>query len=178
MKWFLFYSSACLYSIFSVFYFVLHLFWVVCTLVTKCFFFFFYLALQVTHADFKKAKDKVMFKKKEGVPEGLYMWSIFINYPGLLSLLRSVSVLWKDVCILLRSVMGLNYHEDLISTMVTIELSLIFKNWEKNFFILVDTVHAFSAYYYYDDDDDASLRRNCPIQSSYFNRIKLLTTAC
>lgn len=29
--------------------------------------------LQVTHADFKKAKDKVMFKKKEGVPEGLYM---------------------------------------------------------------------------------------------------------
>lgn len=28
---------------------------------------------QVTHADFKKAKDKVMFKKKEGVPEGLYM---------------------------------------------------------------------------------------------------------
>lgn len=29
--------------------------------------------VQVTHADFKKAKDKVMFKKKEGVPEGLYM---------------------------------------------------------------------------------------------------------
>lgn len=29
---------------------------------------------QVTHADFKKAKEKVMFKKKEGVPEGLYMW--------------------------------------------------------------------------------------------------------
>lgn len=29
--------------------------------------------LQVTHADFKKAKEKVMFKKKEGVPEGLYM---------------------------------------------------------------------------------------------------------
>lgn len=28
---------------------------------------------QVTHADFKKAKEKVMFKKKEGVPEGLYM---------------------------------------------------------------------------------------------------------
>jgi hypothetical protein len=28
---------------------------------------------QVTHPDFKKAKDKVMFKKKEGVPEGLYM---------------------------------------------------------------------------------------------------------
>ncbi|CAL5353756.1 unnamed protein product [Camellia sinensis] len=27
----------------------------------------------VTHSDFKKAKDKVMFKKKEGVPEGLYM---------------------------------------------------------------------------------------------------------
>ncbi|RWV97658.1 hypothetical protein GW17_00039542 [Ensete ventricosum] len=27
----------------------------------------------VTHADFKKAKEKVMFKKKEGVPEGLYM---------------------------------------------------------------------------------------------------------
>jgi len=23
--------------------------------------------------DFKKAKEKVMFKKKEGVPEGLYM---------------------------------------------------------------------------------------------------------
>jgi len=31
------------------------------------------LVFQVTHADFKKAKDKVMFKKKEGVPEGLYM---------------------------------------------------------------------------------------------------------
>ena len=28
----------------------------------------------MTHADFKKAKEKVMFKKKEGVPEGLYMW--------------------------------------------------------------------------------------------------------
>ncbi|KDO65845.1 hypothetical protein CISIN_1g0115532mg, partial [Citrus sinensis] len=27
----------------------------------------------VTHTDFKKAKEKVMFKKKEGVPEGLYM---------------------------------------------------------------------------------------------------------
>ncbi|KAL6209893.1 hypothetical protein ACLB2K_020832 [Fragaria x ananassa] len=27
----------------------------------------------VTHPDFKKAKEKVMFKKKEGVPEGLYM---------------------------------------------------------------------------------------------------------
>jgi len=25
------------------------------------------------HADLKKAKEKVMFKKKEGVPEGLYM---------------------------------------------------------------------------------------------------------
>lgn len=32
-----------------------------------------YHIIQVTHADFKKAKDKVMFKKKEGVPEGLYM---------------------------------------------------------------------------------------------------------
>jgi len=32
-----------------------------------------YFSHQVTHADFKKAKDKVMFKKKEGVPEGLYM---------------------------------------------------------------------------------------------------------
>ncbi|KAK9067506.1 hypothetical protein SSX86_011617 [Deinandra increscens subsp. villosa] len=29
--------------------------------------------MKVTHADFKKAKDKVMFKKKEGVPEGLYI---------------------------------------------------------------------------------------------------------
>lgn len=28
---------------------------------------------QVTQADFKKAKEKVMYKKKEGVPEGLYM---------------------------------------------------------------------------------------------------------
>ena len=34
---------------------------------------FFNCALQVTHPDFKKAKEKVMFKKKEGVPEGLYM---------------------------------------------------------------------------------------------------------
>ncbi|KAI3994462.1 hypothetical protein MKX01_012719 [Papaver californicum] len=29
--------------------------------------------MKVTHPDFKKAKDKVMYKKKEGVPEGLYM---------------------------------------------------------------------------------------------------------
>ncbi|THU72452.1 hypothetical protein C4D60_Mb04t12280 [Musa balbisiana] len=29
--------------------------------------------MKVTHADFKKAKEKVMFKKKEGVPKGLYM---------------------------------------------------------------------------------------------------------
>ncbi|TYG46545.1 hypothetical protein ES288_D11G264400v1 [Gossypium darwinii] len=29
--------------------------------------------MKVTHADFQKAKEKVMFKKKEGVPEGLYM---------------------------------------------------------------------------------------------------------
>ncbi|OAY32752.1 26S proteasome regulatory subunit 4 homolog A [Manihot esculenta] len=29
--------------------------------------------MKVTHGDFKKAKEKVMFKKKEGVPEGLYM---------------------------------------------------------------------------------------------------------
>jgi 26S proteasome regulatory subunit T2 len=27
----------------------------------------------VTQADFKKAKEKVLYKKKEGVPEGLYM---------------------------------------------------------------------------------------------------------
>ncbi|KAI3425881.1 hypothetical protein D9Q98_007854 [Chlorella vulgaris] len=27
----------------------------------------------VTHEDFKKAKEKVLYKKKEGVPEGLYM---------------------------------------------------------------------------------------------------------
>lgn len=29
--------------------------------------------MKVTQIDFKKAKEKVMFKKKEGVPEGLYM---------------------------------------------------------------------------------------------------------
>ncbi|GLU03782.1 hypothetical protein SLE2022_209640 [Rubroshorea leprosula] len=29
--------------------------------------------MKVTHANFKKAKEKVMFKKKEGVLEGLYM---------------------------------------------------------------------------------------------------------
>ncbi|KAI3996373.1 hypothetical protein MKX01_026841 [Papaver californicum] len=29
--------------------------------------------MKVTHSDFKKAKEKVMYKKKEGVPEGLYM---------------------------------------------------------------------------------------------------------
>ena len=27
----------------------------------------------VTQEDFKKAKEKVLYKKKEGVPEGLYM---------------------------------------------------------------------------------------------------------
>jgi hypothetical protein len=31
------------------------------------------MSLQVNQADFKKAKEKVMYKKKEGVPEGLYM---------------------------------------------------------------------------------------------------------
>ena len=29
--------------------------------------------MRVTHADFKKAKEKVLYKKKEGVPEGLCM---------------------------------------------------------------------------------------------------------
>eukprot|EP00899_Mesostigma_viride_P016608 jgi/Mesvir1/24949/Mv16923-RA.1 len=29
--------------------------------------------MKVTQADFKKAKEKVMYKKKEGVPEGLYL---------------------------------------------------------------------------------------------------------
>jgi len=29
--------------------------------------------MKVTHADFKKAKEKVLFKKKEGVPEQLYL---------------------------------------------------------------------------------------------------------
>merc|ERR1711959_464669 len=29
--------------------------------------------MKVTHADFKKAKEKVLYKKREGVPEGLYM---------------------------------------------------------------------------------------------------------
>ena len=29
--------------------------------------------MRVTHEDFKKAKEKVLYKKKESVPEGLYM---------------------------------------------------------------------------------------------------------
>lgn len=29
--------------------------------------------MRVTHADFKKAKEKVLYKKQQGVPEGLYM---------------------------------------------------------------------------------------------------------
>lgn len=29
--------------------------------------------MKVVHADFKKAKDKVMYQKKEGVPAGLYL---------------------------------------------------------------------------------------------------------
>lgn len=29
--------------------------------------------MKVTHIDFKKAKEKVLYKKKEGVPEGMYM---------------------------------------------------------------------------------------------------------
>merc|ERR1719230_2390036 len=29
--------------------------------------------MKVTQADFRKAKEKIMYKKKEGVPEGLYM---------------------------------------------------------------------------------------------------------
>ncbi|CAL9145249.1 unnamed protein product [Musa hybrid cultivar] len=29
--------------------------------------------MKLTHADFKKAKEKVTFKKKEGVPKGLYV---------------------------------------------------------------------------------------------------------
>lgn len=37
--------------------------------------------MKVTHAHFKKAKEKVMFKKKEGVPEGLYMWRYPYSLP-------------------------------------------------------------------------------------------------
>lgn len=29
--------------------------------------------MRVTHEDFKKAKEKVLYKKKDNVPEGLYM---------------------------------------------------------------------------------------------------------
>lgn len=29
--------------------------------------------MQVTHADFSKAKEKVLYKKKEGIPEGMFM---------------------------------------------------------------------------------------------------------
>ena len=29
--------------------------------------------MKVSHAEFKKARDYVMFKKKEGAPEGLYL---------------------------------------------------------------------------------------------------------
>jgi 26S proteasome regulatory subunit T2 len=29
--------------------------------------------MRVGQADFRKAKEKVLYKKKEGVPEGLYM---------------------------------------------------------------------------------------------------------
>ena len=29
--------------------------------------------MKVTHLDFKKAKEKVLYKKKESVPEGLYL---------------------------------------------------------------------------------------------------------
>jgi 26S proteasome regulatory subunit T2 len=29
--------------------------------------------MRVTQADLRKAKEKVLYKKKEGVPEGLYM---------------------------------------------------------------------------------------------------------
>jgi 26S proteasome regulatory subunit T2 len=29
--------------------------------------------MQVTHSDFNKAKEKVLYKKREGVPEGMFM---------------------------------------------------------------------------------------------------------
>jgi 26S proteasome regulatory subunit T2 len=29
--------------------------------------------MKVTHDDFKKAKEKVLYRKNEGVPEGLYL---------------------------------------------------------------------------------------------------------
>ena len=29
--------------------------------------------MKVTHADFKKGKEKVLYRKKERVPDGLYM---------------------------------------------------------------------------------------------------------
>ena len=29
--------------------------------------------MRVNHADFKKAREKVLYKKNQGVPEGLYM---------------------------------------------------------------------------------------------------------
>jgi len=29
--------------------------------------------MKVTHTDFKKAKEKVLYRKGEGIPEGLYL---------------------------------------------------------------------------------------------------------
>ncbi len=29
--------------------------------------------MKVTHEDFKRAKEKVLYRKNEGVPEGLYL---------------------------------------------------------------------------------------------------------
>jgi len=50
-----------------------------------------------------------MFKKKEGVPEGLYMWSFFIIYPGLL---YYVFCAVNDIFFLseLWAIMGRSYH--------------------------------------------------------------------
>lgn len=31
--------------------------------------------MKVTNEDFKKSKENVLYKKQEGTPEGLYLWS-------------------------------------------------------------------------------------------------------
>ncbi|KAJ4899300.1 Uncharacterized protein Rs2_13251 [Raphanus sativus] len=54
--------------------------------------------MKVTHPDFKKAKEKVMFKKKEGVPESIYiLYLLFHSLSPTLKLVNLYGPNYRDM---------------------------------------------------------------------------------
>lgn len=87
---------------------------------------YYYYFGQVTHADFKKAKDKVMFKKKEGVPEGLYMWNTILYHPRSSCLFFNVLVMrTNDNSFVLCEQMSVLFWRLWISTTILIQYSFL-----------------------------------------------------